>query len=161
MAGPDSEMAAGGGRGRLRASHTDRDHVINTLKAAYVYGYVTKDEFDARVNQTFASRTYAELALMTADLPTELTTAPAQAAGNAPAAANVRSGARAMVTAASFAFTALIAVIFAASPAAPWLLTGSAFVVLSLAATQMLGSQRDTYSGGQPRMLPGGRLDQS
>jgi Domain of unknown function (DUF1707) len=53
MAGPDSEMVAGGGRGHLRASHTDRDHVIDTLKAAYVYGYVTKDEFDARVNQAF------------------------------------------------------------------------------------------------------------
>jgi uncharacterized protein DUF1707 len=46
-----------------------------------VYGYVTKDEFDARVNQTFVSRTYAELALVTADLPTGLTTAPAQATG--------------------------------------------------------------------------------
>jgi hypothetical protein len=27
-----------------------------------VHGLVTKDEFDARVSQTFASRTYAELA---------------------------------------------------------------------------------------------------
>jgi hypothetical protein len=161
MAGPGSEMAAGGGRGSLRASHTDRDHVINTLKAAYVYGYVTKKEFDARVNQTFVSRTYAELALVTADLPTGLTTAPAQATGNAPTATNVRSGDRAMVTAASFAFTALIAVIFAASPLAPWLLTGSAFVVLSLAATQMLGPLQDTHSGSQPRMPPGGWLDQS
>ena len=31
------------------------------LKAAFVQGRVTKDEFDARVGQAFASRTYAEL----------------------------------------------------------------------------------------------------
>ena len=36
MAGLENEMAAGSGRGRLRASHADREHVIGTLKAAYV-----------------------------------------------------------------------------------------------------------------------------
>jgi hypothetical protein len=55
--------------GRVRASHADRDHVIAVLKAAFVQGRLTKDEFDARVGQTFASRTYAELALITADIP--------------------------------------------------------------------------------------------
>jgi hypothetical protein len=49
MAGLGSEMAAGGGRDHLRASHADREQVIETLKAAYVYGPVTKDELDARV----------------------------------------------------------------------------------------------------------------
>jgi hypothetical protein len=39
------------------------------LKAAFVQGRVTKDEFDARVGQAFASRTYAELAAVTADIP--------------------------------------------------------------------------------------------
>ena len=45
MAGLEHEMGAGGGRGRLRASDADRERVIGTLKAAYVYGLVTKDEF--------------------------------------------------------------------------------------------------------------------
>jgi hypothetical protein len=53
----------------VRASHADRDHVIAVLKAAFVQGRLTKDEFDARVGQTFASRTYAELAVITADIP--------------------------------------------------------------------------------------------
>jgi Domain of unknown function (DUF1707) len=163
MTGPESEMAAGGGR--LRASHTDREHVIDTLKAAYVYGYMTKDEFDARVSQTLASRTYAELARLTADIPAGLATAlspgPAQATGNAPEDANVRPGDRAIVTATIFAFTALMAVIFAVSPVAGLLVTGSSFIALSLAGTRTADSRRDTRSGSQPRMLPGGRLDQT
>jgi hypothetical protein len=70
MAGPGDEMAAGtAGRGRLRASHADREQVIGTLKAAFVQGRLTGDEFDARVGQVYTSRTYAELAEITADLP--------------------------------------------------------------------------------------------
>ena len=58
MAGPGDEMAArAGNRGRLRASHADREQVIGTLKAAFVLGMLDKDEFDLRVGQTFASRT--------------------------------------------------------------------------------------------------------
>ena len=67
---PEDQMAlAVAGRSRLRASDADREHVIDMLKVAFVYGRVTKDEFDARVGQAFASRTYAELAAVTADIP--------------------------------------------------------------------------------------------
>src|SRR6516225_3908457 len=70
MAGPGDETAvAAAGRGHLRASHADRDQTIDALKAAFVQGRLTKDEFDARVGQTLASRTYAELAAVTAGLP--------------------------------------------------------------------------------------------
>ncbi len=61
--------AAGAGRGRLRAAHADRDQVIDVLKAGFVQGRLTKDEFDARVSKTSASRTYADLAVITADIP--------------------------------------------------------------------------------------------
>jgi len=64
-----------GGHSHLRASDADREHVIDTLKAAYVYGLVTRDEFDARVSQTFAARNHAELALVTADIPAGLAAA--------------------------------------------------------------------------------------
>ena len=75
-AGPGDDRAAGPeGRGRLRASHADREHVIETLKAAFAQGRLTKDEFDARVGQVFASRTYAELAAVTADIPAGLAAA--------------------------------------------------------------------------------------
>jgi Domain of unknown function (DUF1707) len=73
MAGPGDKIAAGkAGRGYLRASHADREHVIGTLKAAFVQGMLAKDEFDLRVGQTFAARTYAELAALTTDLPAGL-----------------------------------------------------------------------------------------
>ena len=72
MAGPGEEMAAGAGRGRLRASRADREHVIETLKAAFVQGLLGKDEFEARVGQTLTARTYAELATLTACIPAGL-----------------------------------------------------------------------------------------
>jgi Domain of unknown function (DUF1707) len=73
MAGPGDEIAAGkAGRGHLRASHADREQLIGTLKTAYVHGMLTKDELDARVGEVFASRTYAELAALTTDLPAGL-----------------------------------------------------------------------------------------
>jgi hypothetical protein len=69
----------------LRASHADREQVIEILKAAFVQGRLDRDEFDLRVGQTFASRTYAELAAVTADIPAGLNTAkppvPARAQG--------------------------------------------------------------------------------
>jgi hypothetical protein len=42
------------------------------LKAAFVQGRLTKDEFDLRVGQAFTARTYAELADVTAGIPTGL-----------------------------------------------------------------------------------------
>jgi hypothetical protein len=56
----------------LRASHADREHVIGTLQAAFVQGRLGRDEFDLRVGQALASRTYADLAALTADLPAGL-----------------------------------------------------------------------------------------
>lgn len=86
MVGPGDEMAAG--RGHLRASHADREQAIGTLKAAYVAGMLAKDEFDLRVGQTLASRTYAELTALTADLPAGLAAIqppkPARAEGGQP-----------------------------------------------------------------------------
>mgnify|MGYP003907948353 CR=1 FL=1 len=59
----------------MRASHADREQVIETLKAAFVQGRLDRDEFDLRVGQTFASRTYAELAALTAGIPARLAAA--------------------------------------------------------------------------------------
>jgi hypothetical protein len=89
-AGPGDEIAAPDGRSRdeLRASHADREQVIGTLKAAFVQGMLAKDEFDQRLGQTFAARTHAELAALTADFPANLVAAPppkpVRAEGNKP-----------------------------------------------------------------------------
>jgi len=53
----------------LRASDADRDQVLEFLKIAFVQGRLTIDELDARAGQALASRTYGELAVLTADIP--------------------------------------------------------------------------------------------
>jgi hypothetical protein len=79
------------GNDRLRASHADRDQVVDALKAAFVHGRLTQDELDARVGQALAARTYAELAALTADLPPSPAPAPAPAAASAPPARRPRN----------------------------------------------------------------------
>ena len=53
----------------MAGSQAEREQTIGALKAAFVQGRLTMDEFDARIGQTFTSRTYAELAAVTADIP--------------------------------------------------------------------------------------------
>jgi hypothetical protein len=73
MAGPRDEKAATAtGRSHVRASPDDREQTIDTLKAAFVQDRLTKDEFDARIDQTLAARTHAELAMVTSDIPAGL-----------------------------------------------------------------------------------------
>jgi hypothetical protein len=70
MGKPGDEIPAGaGGCGHLRMSHADREQVLDALKAAFVQGRLTKDELDARAGQAFVARSYAELAVVTADIP--------------------------------------------------------------------------------------------
>jgi len=69
MTGPDEGTRAG--RGHLRAAQADREQAITVLKAAYAQGRLTMDELEVRVGRAFASRTYAELAALTADIPAD------------------------------------------------------------------------------------------
>ncbi|MGA3154729.1 MAG: DUF1707 domain-containing protein [Streptosporangiaceae bacterium] len=70
MTGPGDEMAAGSAAGsRPLALQADRERVIDVLKAAFVQGRLDIDELDLRVGRALASRTFAELATVSADLP--------------------------------------------------------------------------------------------
>ena len=51
------------------------EYIADFVKAAFVQGRLTKDEFDLRVSQVFASRTYAALDAQTADIPGRVTSA--------------------------------------------------------------------------------------
>jgi Domain of unknown function (DUF1707) len=64
---PGDRIAAADGR--PVASHADLEEAIELLKAAFVQGRLTKDEFGTRVERALASQTYAELTEVTADLP--------------------------------------------------------------------------------------------
>ena len=63
--GPDP---AAGGYGHLRASNADRDRAADVLKAAFAEGRLDRDEFEQRAGLVQQSRTYSELAALTADL---------------------------------------------------------------------------------------------
>jgi hypothetical protein len=67
-AGPEPELTPLP-YGHLRSSHADRERAVDVLKAAFAEGRLDQDEYTERVGQAHASRTYAELAALTADLP--------------------------------------------------------------------------------------------
>lgn len=65
-----SESGAGAeARPELRASHADRDRVVEILRIAAGDGRLTADELDGRLEVALNARTYRELAELTADLP--------------------------------------------------------------------------------------------
>jgi Domain of unknown function (DUF1707) len=153
------------GHGRMRASHADRERVIDALKTAFVHGRLTRDELGARTGRALAARTCAELVAVTADIPP----APA-AAGPArpPAPARRRPLARA-------AAKSGICLIIMAAAIGAWLIAdpeGSgldhsvAQLMLALAACAMwaalgimgyavLTTWEDRSSRGQPPPRPG------
>jgi hypothetical protein len=165
IGGAGGDRAAGGQRrGEMRASHADRERVIAKLKAAYVYGLVTKDEFDERIGQTLASRTHGELALVTADIPGGLPAAPATLSpARAKAGTKARPGQRPIdrAVAASAVLSALAfvaAVLIGGRPGVDaaqvgGLLAvgavGSGLVSLFLAAAHAARSRRGKRPGGQ------------
>jgi Domain of unknown function (DUF1707)/Domain of unknown function (DUF4190) len=58
-----------GERGKMRACDSDRDRVAELLNVAYSEGRLSKEEYDARLENAFSARTYADLDQIVADLP--------------------------------------------------------------------------------------------
>ncbi|RVU19871.1 DUF1707 domain-containing protein [Streptomyces antnestii] len=56
-------------RRELRASHEDRDQVVERLTVAAGDGRLTADELDDRLGAALTARTYGDLAALLADLP--------------------------------------------------------------------------------------------
>ena len=166
-------MAAGSrGRGHVRASHADREQVIDVLKTAFVQGRLAKDEFDARVGQAFASRTYADLAAVTADLPAWLGAQPPRKPARVKARPSGDTGVKPAVVAVITGMTVLTAGLWAAvlighnieDNGAQGLLlfllilTVTNIGILILTGAVMLESRHQKRSGGQlPPPAPGAR----
>ncbi|MFC4111466.1 DUF1707 SHOCT-like domain-containing protein [Nonomuraea zeae] len=53
----------------MRASDVDRDRVAAILREHTAQGRITMEEFNERLEQLYQSKTYGELARLTADLP--------------------------------------------------------------------------------------------
>ena len=163
---PGNEMAAAVTRGHLWASHADREQVIGTLKAAFVQGMLARDEFDLRVGQTLAARTYGELAAVTADLPAGLAAAQPPQPARAPGEGRVlRPAIVITVATATVLYAAMWPVALALpksgldhDPHAGVALVGTAsyvyFLVLLGAVVQILTYWLDRRSGRQPPRRP-------
>ncbi len=66
---PADRPAATGAQAELRASHEDRDRVVEVLRVAAGDGRLTAEELDQRLEAALTARTYNELAVLTTDLP--------------------------------------------------------------------------------------------
>jgi DUF1707 SHOCT-like domain len=64
---PGGEIA----RNELRASHDDRDRVVELLRVSAGDGRLTAEELDERLELAMTARTYGELARLVADLPAQ------------------------------------------------------------------------------------------
>jgi hypothetical protein len=157
IAGPGNERAAAErrGRGDLRASRADREQVIELLKAAFVEDRLTKEELDARVGQALASRTYADLAAVTADIPAGLIAGqpprePARAQDRPP----MSNAAKAVISVA--VAVAVPAVLTLATGLAVWLVfVPFYFMALLAAGAQILFSRYEKRSRRQLPPRPG------
>jgi Flp pilus assembly protein TadB len=149
--GPGDEIAARArAYGHVRASNADRDRVIDTLKAAFVQGCVTKDEFDARVSQTFGSRTYAELSRVTADLAAaQPPSRPARATGRPQTRMRPASRDGVFVATTVLACMAWAVAAVAIIPLAALLAIVSGMVSLCMGGAHLLSSRRNRRSRGQ------------
>lgn len=53
----------------MLAATADRERTVDVLKAAFIEGRMSQEEFDARSAQVMSARTYADLSAIIADLP--------------------------------------------------------------------------------------------
>ena len=66
---PAADDHGAGARPELRASHEDRDRVVEMLRVAAGDGRLTAAELDERLEAALTARTGSELAVLTDDLP--------------------------------------------------------------------------------------------
>src|ERR1017187_4097828 len=80
----DSEPGGEIARSELRASHDDRDRVVELLRVSAGDGRLTAEELDQRLELALTARTYGELAKLVTDLPAAGSVASAPAAAPKP-----------------------------------------------------------------------------
>jgi Domain of unknown function (DUF1707) len=91
------------------AGTADRERVVDVLRAGFLEGRLTQEEFDERVARAYASRTYGQLGELTADLPTgPLGSFPPAVAYGPPAQAGTSGRTGAFRSGASLVLTALV-----------------------------------------------------
>ena len=138
----------------MRASHVDREHVIDTLKAACTDGRLDKHELDDRVAQTFAARTYAELATVAADLPPGQVPAPPRPAVRSKRAERGLFAAGALVPPALFVIGLFSGALAPLALLALPLLYVELVVVIVFVAVMLAGQRKDRSRPPRGQLSP-------
>jgi Domain of unknown function (DUF1707)/Domain of unknown function (DUF4190) len=155
------------GYGHMRSCLADRERAVELLKVAFAEGRLDQDELVARVGDAYRSRTYAELAALTADLPAAHGTASPYpglpGAGSRPAASQRADGAAnradegarprpaACGAARELSGLAIAAVILGVGGFITWGITSPFAVILGIAAVPRLTRANET--GGAAALL--------
>ena len=73
---PRSQFSGSHGLSRahasLRASDADREELVEVLKGAFAEGRLSQDEYNDRMDRAYTAKTYGELAMLAADLPSQV-----------------------------------------------------------------------------------------
>ena len=145
----DHGTAAAARRGLVRTSQADREGVIDAVKAAFVAGRLTEEEFSARIGRALTSRTHADLAAITADIPAGLAAAPP---------ARTPDRAVAWATAAIIAAAGLGgAVLIGGSALILWAITMTGVLLFTVSVLLAARQERRSRQLRPPWSAPGGR----
>ena len=67
--GPHAYRHGQAAQPNMLAATADRERTVDVLKAAFVEGRLSQEEFDSRSTRVMTARTYADLSAIVADLP--------------------------------------------------------------------------------------------
>ena len=129
-----------------RASDEDRSRTAAALGEHYAAGRLTLEEFQERLDKTYAAATLGELDRLMADLPgTDLSRLPER---RAPAPVQVPAGGSALARRAAWRFwfaisvVALVIWLLGGASGAPWFLWGAVLLVLLMVWRRIAGGPR-------------------
>ncbi len=145
----DHGTAAAARRDPLRASQAEREAMIDAVKAAFVAGRLTDEEFSARIGQARAARTRPALAALPADIPAGPVAAPP---------ARTPDRVVAWVTAAIIAAAGLgSAVLVGGSALILWAIIMTGVLLFTVSVLLAARQERRSRQLRPPRSAPGGR----
>ena len=142
-----SRVTRSRGDGRFRVSRGDREQVIELLKTAFVDDRLTKEELDLRVAQALASRTRADLAAVTADMPAGLNVSQPSARSTAKVGtAKVRAAGVGVTGAVAVAVTVAL-VLVTSIPPLFLVIVSCYFTAMIIAGAWVLSSRYGKHAG--------------
>ena len=142
-----SRVTRSRGDGRFRVSRGDREQVIELLKTAFVDDRLTKEELDLRVAQALASRTRADLAAVTADMPAGLNVSQPSARSTAKVGtAKVRAAGVGVTGAVAVAVTVVL-VLVTSIPPLFLVIVSCYFTAMIIAGAWVLSSRYGKHAG--------------